>query len=56
MTAIAEDIDVVRDLGGGEWRRSRLLRLRGAVSTMAMTAAVIPAKGTLNMFAFSLMR
>ena len=29
MTAIAEDIDVVRDLGGGEWRRSRLLRLRG---------------------------
>ena len=29
MTAITEDIDVVGDLGGGEWRRSRLLRLRG---------------------------
>src|SRR6516164_3057663 len=28
MTAIAEDIDVIRDLGGGERRRSRLLRLR----------------------------
>src|SRR5262249_42650854 len=28
MVAIAKDIDVVRDLGGGEWRRSWLLRLR----------------------------
>src|SRR5215470_8273087 len=28
MTAITEDIDVIRDLGGGEWRGSRLLRLR----------------------------
>src|SRR5262249_58426635 len=28
MIAIAKDIDVVRDLGGGEWRRRWLLRLR----------------------------
>src|SRR5262245_48440773 len=30
MTAISEDVDVVRDLGSGEWRRSWLLRLYGS--------------------------
>src|SRR5262245_39303036 len=30
MTAIMEDVDVVRDLGSGEWRRSWLLRLYGS--------------------------
>src|SRR5262245_66505740 len=30
MTTIPEDVDVVRDLGSGKWRRSWLLRLYGS--------------------------
>src|SRR5262245_35431450 len=44
MIAIAKDIDVVRDLGGGEWRRRWLLRLRRAASALAMIVVITPAK------------